>query len=61
MFDVSISFEHDFYFHTNASRNLSDVGEEIIHDIKVRLRPLVLFDSWLDLLCWIMVLFIFIK
>ncbi|TDG45152.1 hypothetical protein AWZ03_008402 [Drosophila navojoa] len=61
MFDVSISFEHQFHFQTNASRNLSDVGDEIIEDIKVRMRPFMVFDSWLDFLCWIMVLSIFIK
>lgn len=61
MFDVRISFEHQFHFQTNASRNLSDVGEEIIQDIKARMRPFMIFDSWLDMLCWIMVLTIFIK
>lgn len=61
MFDVSISFDHDFYFHTNASKNLSDVGDEVMQDIQQRLRPFILFQSWLDLLCWIMLLAIFIK
>ncbi|XP_064548769.1 DC-STAMP domain-containing protein 2-like [Drosophila montana] len=61
MFDVSISFEHEFYFHTNASKNLSDVGDEVMQDIQQRLRPFIIFQSWLDLLCWIMLLAIFIK
>ncbi|XP_043071420.1 DC-STAMP domain-containing protein 2 [Drosophila grimshawi] len=61
MFDVSISFEHEFYFHTNASKNLSDVGEEIIGDISDRLGPFTMLQGWLDLLCWLMLFAVLIK
>ncbi|XP_032291377.1 DC-STAMP domain-containing protein 2 isoform X3 [Drosophila virilis] len=61
MFDVSISFEHNFKFHTNASKKLSDVGDEVMQDIQQRLRPFFIFQSWLDLLCWLMLLAILIK
>ncbi|XP_068142229.1 DC-STAMP domain-containing protein 2 [Drosophila tropicalis] len=61
MFDVNITFEHDFYFETNSSKNLSDVGEEIIEDIRQRLGPFVFLFGWLDLLCWLMLLTVFIK
>ncbi|XP_034482136.1 DC-STAMP domain-containing protein 2-like isoform X2 [Drosophila innubila] len=61
MFDASISFDHDFYFHTNASKNLSDVGEQIIQDVTQSLRPFTIVQSWLDLLCWLMLLSVFIN
>ncbi|XP_030375646.1 DC-STAMP domain-containing protein 2-like [Scaptodrosophila lebanonensis] len=61
MFDASITFEHDFYFNTSASRNLSDVGEEIMQDINAELRPYILLFGWLDIVCWIMIICIFLK
>ncbi|KAM8709447.1 hypothetical protein ACLKA7_016279 [Drosophila subpalustris] len=61
MFDASISFDHDFKFHTNASKNLTDVGEQIIVDVGQSLRPFALLQGWLDLLCWLMLFAVFIN
>ncbi|BFF98397.1 DC-STAMP domain-containing protein 2 [Drosophila madeirensis] len=61
MFDVKISFEHDFHFNTNSSRDLSEVGEEIVQDINKRLKPLMFMFGWLDLLCYILIVAVFIK
>ncbi|KAH8274942.1 hypothetical protein KR018_001776 [Drosophila ironensis] len=61
MFDANITFEHEFYFDTNSSKNLSDVGEEIIQDINRRLAPFTFITDIVDLLCWIMVIAVFIK
>ncbi|KAH8301950.1 hypothetical protein KR044_001248 [Drosophila immigrans] len=61
MFDARCSFKHDFRFHTNASKNLSDVGEQILQDITESLRPFGVLQDWLDVLCWLMLLLVFVN
>ncbi|XP_034109518.1 DC-STAMP domain-containing protein 2-like [Drosophila albomicans] len=61
MFDASISFKHNFNFHTNASKNLSDVSEQILQDITQSLRPFRVLQSCLDLLCWVLLLLVFVN
>ncbi|XP_016934405.3 DC-STAMP domain-containing protein 2 isoform X2 [Drosophila suzukii] len=61
MFDANITFEHEFYFDTNSSKSLEAVGEEIIQDINQRLSSFIFLQSFVDLLCWVMVLTVFFK
>ncbi|KAH8371067.1 hypothetical protein KR093_006081, partial [Drosophila rubida] len=61
LFDASISCKHGFHFHTNASKNLSDVGEQILQDIAQTLRPFGVLQDWLDVLCWLLLLLVFIN
>lgn len=61
MFDANITFEHNFFFDTNSSKSLSDVGEEIIQDINQRLSPFIVLESFMDILCGIMVVTVLIK
>ncbi|ALC44070.1 CG6845, partial [Drosophila busckii] len=61
MFDASITFEHEFFFHNNPSKNLSDVGEQIAQDINQDLAPFLRLHSWTHLLCWLLLLGVFIK
>ncbi|XP_070070381.1 DC-STAMP domain-containing protein 2 isoform X2 [Drosophila takahashii] len=59
MFDANITFEHEFYFDTNSSKSLADVGEEILHDISQRLSPFIFLNGFVDILCWVMVATVF--
>ncbi|KAH8236140.1 hypothetical protein KR032_009076 [Drosophila birchii] len=61
MFDAKITFEHKFFFDTNSSKSLSQVGEEIIQDINDRLAPFIFLQNFLDILSVIMVFTVFIK
>ncbi|XP_017066413.1 DC-STAMP domain-containing protein 2 isoform X1 [Drosophila eugracilis] len=61
MFDANITFQHEFSFDTNSSKSLSDVGEEIIQDINDRLPSFAFLNSFVDILCWVMVLTVFFK
>ncbi|XP_026849990.1 DC-STAMP domain-containing protein 2 [Drosophila persimilis] len=61
MFDDKITFEHDFYFNTNSSKDLLKVGEEIVQDINRLLKPLMLMFGLLDVLCYILVAAVFLK
>ncbi|XP_016982315.1 DC-STAMP domain-containing protein 2 isoform X2 [Drosophila rhopaloa] len=61
MFDANITFEHEFFFDTNSSKSLADVGEEIIQDINQRLSPFIFLQSFVDILCWVMVVTVFLK
>ncbi|XP_043062960.1 DC-STAMP domain-containing protein 2 isoform X3 [Drosophila yakuba] len=61
MFDANITFEHEFFFDTNSSKSLVDVGEEIIQDINKRLPSFIFLSSFVDILCWVMVVTVFLK
>ncbi|XP_020816188.1 DC-STAMP domain-containing protein 2-like isoform X2 [Drosophila serrata] len=61
MFDANITFEHKFFFDTNASKSLSDVGEEIMKDINERLSPFYNVQSFTDVLSMIMFSTVFLK
>lgn len=61
MFDANITFEHEFFFDTNSSKSLTDVGEEILQDINKRLSSFIFLSSFVDILCWVMVVTVFFK
>ncbi|XP_041564385.1 DC-STAMP domain-containing protein 2 [Drosophila elegans] len=61
MFDANITFQHEFFFDTNSSKSLADVGEEIIQDINQRLSPFIFLQSFMDILCWVMVVTVIFK
>ncbi|KAH8286174.1 hypothetical protein KR054_003612, partial [Drosophila jambulina] len=61
MFDANITFEHKFFFDTNSSKSLSEVGEEIIQDINERLAPFTFVQSFMDILSVIMFFTVFLK
>ncbi|KAH8258678.1 hypothetical protein KR038_003940 [Drosophila bunnanda] len=61
MFDANITFEHKFFFDTNASKSLSDIGQEIVDDINARLAPFVFVQNFMDVLSVVMLLTVFLK
>ncbi|XP_065361911.1 DC-STAMP domain-containing protein 2 [Calliphora vicina] len=61
LFDVSISFDHDFYFQTTSSKELQQVKIDIMADIHRQMRTFVLIFGWLDLMSLFLLLLIVIK
>ncbi|XP_061389998.1 DC-STAMP domain-containing protein 2-like [Musca vetustissima] len=61
LFDVSITFDHDFYFKTTTSRELDDIKKDIMFDIHSRMKTFVLIFGWLDMLSLFMFALIVFK
>ncbi|XP_037939558.1 DC-STAMP domain-containing protein 2-like [Teleopsis dalmanni] len=61
MFDVSITFEHDFYFKTESSNDLKTVSKRVVKEIRSRMNPIFLAMGFLDIIGIILFFFIFIK
>ncbi|XP_073840484.1 DC-STAMP domain-containing protein 2 isoform X2 [Musca autumnalis] len=61
LFDVSITFDHDFYFKTTTSRELDDIKKDIMQDIHARMRTFVLIFGWLDMISLVMLAVIVFK
>lgn len=61
MFDVSVTFDHDFSFSTVASRNLSDVGKDIMAEIHWRMANFFLIFGFLDIIGGFLFFLVIIK
>ncbi|XP_037815188.1 DC-STAMP domain-containing protein 2 [Lucilia sericata] len=61
LFDVSITFDHDFYFQTTTSKELQQVKTDIMADIHRKMRTFVLIFGWLDLMSLVLLIVIVIK
>lgn len=61
LFDVSISFDHDFYFETTSSKELKQVQQDIMADIHRKTRAFVLIFGWLDLTSLVLLIVIIFK
>ncbi|XP_059216473.1 DC-STAMP domain-containing protein 2 [Stomoxys calcitrans] len=61
LFDVSINFDHDFYFKTTSSKELSEIRRDIMRDIRKRLNTFVLIFGWLDVIGLLMFVLIVLK
>ncbi|XP_017491257.1 PREDICTED: DC-STAMP domain-containing protein 2-like [Rhagoletis zephyria] len=61
MFDVSVTFDHDFTFTTVASRNLSDVGRDIVNEIHARMTGFFIIFGWLDVVSGLLCILVIIK
>ncbi|XP_058974943.1 DC-STAMP domain-containing protein 2-like [Musca domestica] len=61
LFDVSITFDHDFYFKTTTSRELDDIKRDIMSDIHNRMKTFVLIFGWLDVVSLFMFAVIIFK
>ncbi|KAM7354818.1 DC-STAMP domain-containing protein 2-like [Cochliomyia hominivorax] len=61
LFDVSISFDHDFYFQTTSSKELKQVQKDIMSDIHKKMNTFVLIFGWLDLTSMLLLFVIIIK
>ncbi|XP_053954541.1 DC-STAMP domain-containing protein 2 [Anastrepha ludens] len=61
MFEVSVTFDHDFSFTTVASRNLSDVGRDIMSEIHGRMAGFFLIFGWLDVISGLLCILVIIK
>uniref|UniRef100_W8BV95 DC-STAMP domain-containing protein 2 n=2 Tax=Ceratitis capitata TaxID=7213 RepID=W8BV95_CERCA len=61
MFDASVTFDHDFTFSTVASKNLTDVGRDIMDEIHLRMRGFFLIFGWLDVVGGFLCIWVIIK
>lgn len=61
LFDVSISFDHDFYFQTTSSKDLSKVKEDIMADIHRKMRSFLIIFGWLDMIAFALFIWIIVK
>ncbi|XP_014092757.2 DC-STAMP domain-containing protein 2 [Bactrocera oleae] len=61
MFDVTVTFDHDFSFTTVASRNLSDVGKDIMAEIHWRMANFFLIFGFLDIIGGILCVMVIMK
>ena len=61
MFDVTVTFDHDITFTTVASRNLSDVGKDIMAEIHWRMANFFLIFGFLDIIGGILCVMVIIK
>lgn len=61
LFDVSISFDHDFYFQTTSSKELGQVREDIMADIHRKMRSFLIIFGWLDMITFALFIWIIIK
>ncbi|XP_039963970.1 DC-STAMP domain-containing protein 2 [Bactrocera tryoni] len=61
MFDVTVTFEHDFSFSTVASRNLTDVSKAIMAEIHLRMANFFLIFGFLDVIGGFLFVMVIIK
>lgn len=57
MLYVSVKFEHTFHFHTNTSKSLHEIKDEIYAEVKERSKSFLFIISWMHMLsglffCW---------
>uniref|UniRef100_A0A1A9X0W4 Uncharacterized protein n=1 Tax=Glossina brevipalpis TaxID=37001 RepID=A0A1A9X0W4_9MUSC len=61
LFDVSITFDHDFYFKTTTSKELSQVRDDIMKDISKHMQTFILIFGWLDIVSVLLMCFVIFK
>ncbi|XP_037900618.1 DC-STAMP domain-containing protein 2-like [Glossina fuscipes] len=61
LFDVSITFDHDFYFKTTSSKELSQIRDDIMKDIRKHMQTFILIFGWLDILSVLLMCLVLFK
>ncbi|XP_075161989.1 DC-STAMP domain-containing protein 2 [Haematobia irritans] len=61
LFDVSITFDHDFHFKTTTSKELEEIQKAILIDIRQRMNMVILIFGWLDFIGLFMFVIIIVK
>uniref|UniRef100_A0A1B0AET0 Dendritic cell-specific transmembrane protein-like domain-containing protein n=1 Tax=Glossina pallidipes TaxID=7398 RepID=A0A1B0AET0_GLOPL len=61
LFDVSITFDHDFYFKTTSSKELSQIRDDIMKDIRKHMQTFILIFGWLDILSVLLMCLVIFK
>lgn len=51
MFYVSVTFDHKFEFHTNASKSLEEINEDIGNEVKQRSKSVLDFFGYANFVC----------
>lgn len=61
MFFVQINFDHNFYFKTHASKNLSQINSDIVDEVKERSKNVFLFFNLFELLSALLMITIILR